>query len=102
MNRLVAHNMKKELLKGLTEEQIAKVRACNNTDEILALAKQEGLELTSEQLEAVNGGSCSNTNKCPPCPSCGSTNVKCKYSGNRVSVFKCKNCGREFENKSTD
>ena len=66
--------MKKELLKGLTEEQIAKVRTCNNTDEILVLSKQEGLELTSEQLEAVNGGACSNTDNCPPCPSRGSTN----------------------------
>ena len=96
------HLMKNELLKGLSEDQIAKVRACNNTDEILALARQEGLELTSEQLEAVNGGACSNTDHCPPCPSCGSTNVKCKCSGNKVSVFKCKDCGREFEFKSTD
>ena len=36
----VRDSVKKDLLKGLTEEQIAKVRACNNTDEILALAKQ--------------------------------------------------------------
>ena len=96
------HLMKNELLKGLSEDQIAKVRACNNTDEILALARQEGLELTSEQLETVNGGACSNTDHCPPCPSCGSTNVKSKYSGSRVTVFKCKNCGKEFEIKSTD
>jgi len=94
--------MKKELLEGLTNEQIAKVKACENHEELLALAKQEGLELTSEQLEAVNGGACSNTDDCPPCPSCGSTNVKNKYSGNRVSVFKCKDCGREFDIKSTD
>ena len=98
----IRDSVKKDLLKGLNEEQIAKVRACNNTDEILALAKQEGLELTSEQLEAVNGGACSNTDNCPPCPSCGSTNVKSKYSGNKVSVFKCKDCGREFDIKSTD
>ena len=94
--------MKQELLKGLSEEQIAKVRACNNTNEIMALAKQEDLKLTSEQLEAVNGGACSNNDDCQPCPSCGSANVKSKYSGNKVSVFKCKDCGREFEIKSTD
>ncbi len=98
----VRDSVKKDLLKGLNEEQIAKVRACNNTDEILALAKQEDLELTSEQLEAVNGGACSNTDNCPPCPSCGSTNVKSKYSGSKVRVFKCKDCGREFDTKSTD
>ena len=48
--------MRKELLKGLTEEQIKKVEACNSSDEILALAKEEGVTLTDEQLEAVSGG----------------------------------------------
>ena len=55
--------MKEELLKGLTKEQIAKVKQCKNHEELLALAKQEGIELTDEQLEAVNGGSCSSSNK---------------------------------------
>ena len=41
--------MKKELLKGLTEEQIAKVKACKNQEELLALAKEEDIELTEEQ-----------------------------------------------------
>ena len=94
--------MKQDLLKGLSKEQVAKAKACKSTDEILALAKKEGVELSSEQLEAVNGGACSNTDHCPPCPSCGSTNVKSKYSGSRVTVFKCKDCGKEFEIKSTD
>ena len=48
--------MQPELLKGLSEEQIAKVKACKNQEELLALAKQEGIELNDEQLEAVNGG----------------------------------------------
>ena len=94
--------MRKELLNGLTKEQIAKVKACKNHEELLSLAKEEDIELTDEQLEAVNGGACSNTDNCPPCPSCGSTNVKNKYSGNKVSIFKCKDCGREFDIKSTD
>ena len=53
--------MKKDLLKGLTEEQIAKVRACKNSEELLALAKAEGVELTDEQLAAISGGACSNS-----------------------------------------
>lgn len=32
--------MKQELLKGLTEEQIAKIKACNNGEELLELAKK--------------------------------------------------------------
>ena len=50
--------MKEELLKGLSEEQIAKVKACKNQEEVLALAKEEGIELNDEQLEAVSGGTC--------------------------------------------
>ena len=50
--------MKDELLKGLTEEQIAKVKACKNQEEVLKVAKEEGVELTDEQLEAVSGGGC--------------------------------------------
>ena len=53
--------MKEELLKGLNEEQIAKIKACKNQEEMLALAKQEGIELTNEQLEAVSGGGCVST-----------------------------------------
>ena len=51
--------MKKALLKGLTEEQVAKVKACNGPTELLKLAKEEGVELTAEQLGAVSGGGCS-------------------------------------------
>ena len=55
--------MRKELLNGLTEEQIAKVKACEDVHDLLQLAKDEGVELTSEQLEAISGGACSSTDK---------------------------------------
>ena len=72
--------MKKELLKGLTEEQIAKVKACKNNDELLKLAKEEGIELTDDQLEAVSGGVC--TASLPKCPVCGSNEfVTEEYQG---------------------
>lgn len=40
----------------LTDEQKAKARAAKTPEQILALAKEEGIELTDEQLEAVAGG----------------------------------------------
>jgi hypothetical protein len=89
--------MKKDLLKGLSEEQIAKVKACKNSEKLLALAKAEGIQLTEEQLEAINGGACSNTDNCPPCPSCGSTNVKLRQSGEVLKKYKCNECGKEFQ-----
>ena len=55
--------MKKELLEGLTEDQIAKVKACDDVHDLLQLAKDEGVELTEEQLEAINGGACSGEEK---------------------------------------
>ena len=51
--------MRKELLKGLTEEQIAKVKACENSSDLLQLARDEGVELNEEQLSAISGGACS-------------------------------------------
>ena len=54
---------KKELLKELTSEQIEKVKECKSSYEIIALAKTQGVELTSEQLEAVSGGACSSSDR---------------------------------------
>ena len=50
--------MKPDLLKGLSQEQIQKLNACKSSQEILELAKKEGVQLTDEQLEAVSGGGC--------------------------------------------
>ena len=87
--------MKKELLKGLTEEQIEKVKSCKNHEELLELAKAEGIELTEEQLTAISGGGvCSVVSdigdKINPtdCPKCGANGPK-KDGYKRV----CKKCG---------
>lgn len=66
---------RKELFQGLTQEQIEKVKNCKNNEELLELAKEEGVELTDEQLQAVSGGACTESEPdlgC--CPKCGSTN----------------------------
>ena len=68
--------MRKELLKGLTEEQIKKVEMCKNYEEIIALAKAEGFELNDEQLEAVSGGGCFKKSKVK-CPNCGADYESC-------------------------
>ena len=44
-------------LNDLTAEQKAKAMACNTPEEILAVAKEEGFELSDEMLDAVSGGS---------------------------------------------
>ena len=87
--------MKQDLLKGLTEEQIAKVKACKNHEELLALAKKEGIELTSEQMEAVSGGGCFSSFKCP---ACGSHDYKklAIYQVSGCSTYHCNACGHEW------
>ena len=92
--------MKNELLKGLTEEQIAKVKACKNSEELLALAKTEGVELTNEQLETINGGGvCSVVSDIgdainpSDCPRCGSNNIK-----DKGTYYICQSCGYKIEN----
>ena len=87
--------MKQDLLKGLTDEQIAKVKACKNAEEVLALAKSEGIELTSEQLETVSGGGCFSSMKCP---NCGSKDFRKlpDYQISGCSTYKCNTCGHEW------
>ena len=89
--------MRKELLKGLSEEQIKKVEACKSSEEILSLAKAEGVELNEEQLAAVSGGACKKGNK--KCPKCGSDNLSDEYkeiNHKEYRKFKCNNCGHRW------
>ena len=64
-------NIPENILSTLTEEQRKKVEAAKTPEELLALAKEAGYELSDEQLEAVSGGSiwcgsyCSSKNPCP-------------------------------------
>ena len=50
----------------LTEDQKAKARAAKTPEDVLTLAREEGYELTDDELEAVSGGWCATdcTNDC--------------------------------------
>ena len=97
--------MRKELLKGLTEEQIKKVESCKSSEEILNLAKAEGIELSDEQLEAVSGGFCGGggekiSKDCPKCNS-GWTNCIEQYEkdGEKWYKCRCRSCGHTYKVK---
>lgn len=90
--------MPNELLKGLSNEQIAKIKACKNQEELLAYAKAEGIELTDEQLAAVSGGfHC--TTPTFTCPDCQSHDVDgyeaCGHLQNYWDCT-CRNCGKHW------
>ena len=52
----------KEILKDLSSEDLIKALACENMSDLLQLAKDEGFELTKEQLDAIRNGDCFSTN----------------------------------------
>ena len=87
----------------MTEEQIAKVKECKSQEELLKLAKEEGVELTDEQLKIVSGGGKDYCQSTPSdaCLYCGSTDVKYKRETTGV-LFDyqycgtCRTCGRSF------
>lgn len=93
--------MKQELLKGLTEEQIAKIKACNNSEELLKLAKEEGVELTDEQLSTISGGGliCSSGISCPQCGA-GYDDImfwsERDAKGHETVHYECKKCQRQW------
>ena len=93
--------MKKELFKGLTDEQLAKVKACKNSDELLALAKAEGIQLNDEQLAAVNGG-CGVPTAPGKCPKCKSEHIHVAVSNSNIIDFnpgldcECYDCGHKW------
>ena len=62
-------NIPENILSTLTDEQKKKVEAAKTPEELLAIAKECGQELTQDQLETVAGGGCW---KCDsyvdPCP----------------------------------
>ena len=40
----------------LTAEQRERARACKSTEELVALAQEEGIDISDEELDAVSGG----------------------------------------------
>ena len=46
----------KDRYEELTQEQKEKALACKSPEQLLALASEEGFELSDKELEAVSGG----------------------------------------------
>jgi hypothetical protein len=55
----------------LTPELREKALACKTPDELITLAKEEGMELNDEQLDAIAGGWCSEHEWGCPADKCG-------------------------------
>lgn len=62
-------------------------------DEMLALAKAEGLELTDEQLDTIAGGAIWGESADGGCPYCKNKSYELVTVPNGTTVKKCGNCG---------
>ena len=74
----------------LSPEQLEKI-AGKSAEEILEIAKSEGIELTDTQLEQVSGGWGDDLK----CPKCGSTRVAMTQADPHMPqmVYDCASCG---------
>ena len=90
-------------IEDFTPEQIERARACKTQEELLELVKEEGVELTAEQLEQVSGGdmwdfmdgaSRSFGLNCPKC----SSNAFLLREQDGKTVYQCKYCGAVYIN----
>ena len=99
--------MKQDLFQGLTDAQREKAKNCHSTEELLKIAKEEGVELNDEQLSAISGGCTAADEKSPArpqhvtCPSCGSSTVELQYQVKTANgyywEYKCRRCGTTFK-----
>ena len=81
-------------IENLTPEQREKALACKSTEEVLALAKQEGYELSDDELEQASGG-WGDDARFVACVECG-WNVLYSSDEYHVGTMKCPDCGYEI------
>lgn len=100
----------------MNEELVMKAKAVKSAEELMALAKENGMELTEEEasaylgqlnksgelsdeeLDSVSGGGCGRGSDLLQdgyqCPQCGSSQViLCSVSPGKTALFSCKDCG---------
>ena len=105
---------KKKHFNDLTSEQQDKLLSCKSPEEVFALVKEGGFDLTDKELEIVSGGDMTaeereevvrnaqqwikdrDNSHYDTCPYCGSTNI---YNGGGFTppgVWECRSCNRRF------
>ena len=121
-------------MKNLTPEMIEKAKAAKSAEDLLALAKENNVEMTadeaktyfaqinpksgeldSDELEAVSGGGCNDSDDSGSnvkdvvtlynevsglaCPKCGQLNcwtlTTANYYNNGINYWKCNYCAKE-------
>ena len=102
-------------MNNLTPEMIEKAKAARSAEELLALAKENNVEVTEDEaktyfaqinpksgeldddeLDAVAGGACGSSNSDQrACPNCNAS-LNDSISSQDTMKFKCPSCNAEF------
>ena len=77
----------------LSPEMQEKVRACKTAEEVLALAKEVGHDLTDDELDQIAGGAVYGGGTSWNCPNCNSTSHHTIHTGTVNQQNVCNNCG---------
>ena len=80
----------------LTPEQRSKIDAAKTPQEILALAQEEGYELSPEELDMVAGGDAWYEDSPVTCMNCGH-NWRERLPDSGTKTIRCPNCGSEYD-----
>lgn len=85
-------------IENMSTEQLEKAKACQTAEEILEFVKEEGFELSAEQLDAIAGGDGGTSwNYYTPCPRCGSEWTRMLNASDTNPVtLKCAECDYVF------
>ena len=87
----------------LSPELQEKAAACKTAEEIFALAKSEGIELSDEQLEAVSGGALFSNFVCwLGCHDYIATGEVRQGLSSIENEYRCKNCGNVYWRRKED
>lgn len=78
---------------SLTQEQQKQTLACKTPEEMLELAREEGYELSDENLEQINGGSMWDSGtQCPKCHGANVMEIQPDIHSGRI-IRECRGCG---------
>ena len=83
------------MFRDLSDEQKKQFESGPSPEEVLQLAKENGFELTPDQLENISGGGWGNNKGNIRCPKCHSTNVSGGAVGSGV-LYHCNACDNVF------
>ena len=78
----------------MTPEQLEEAKALQTPEEMLAYARDNGIDLTDEEMDVVAGGGGFWFEDKSKCPSCGSKNIR--NFGTNGKFKTCNDCRRIF------